>query len=268
MQAVKRLALAPGLEATTTLNAVALRAAILGKFIGAATTVATLNYLISGHARGYQGTKIGAVSWKDDEGKVHQFDVAGLLGATTGARRLGLMQAAEAKERNLANTTAAAAGARGLTTTLISQFAGPAVRAVAIGATGKDPYGNQIADVSPQGNDPVKNITAALVGANPLVEAAVGIHDGRPWSEVWQRQLTRFSPSTPSSLATSDRFTEVVTKKNLMEYADWLATRARKLPQADRAEFVRKRLAADNVTGPSFKEVQAEVKRKGTYRYK
>lgn len=268
VQVAKRLALAPGLEATTTMNAVALRAAILGKFIGAATTIATLNYILNGSARGLPGTKLGAVSWQGKDGRTRQFDLGAFLGATAGARALGIAQVIEAKERGLGGTTAAAQGARGIATTLTSQLAGPSVRFATVALTGKDPYGMQVAPMSPQGSDPVKNIMAALQGANPIVDVASRIHAGQPWSDVWQRQLTRYSPSTPSSLSTSGKFAKVVTNKNLMEYADWVASQARKLDQSERSAFVREQLARDGVVGPQLRAAQTEIKRKGVYKYK
>lgn len=268
VQVAKRLALAPGLEATTTMNAVALRAAILGKFIGAATTIATLNYILNGSARGLPGTKLGAVSWQGKDGRTRQFDLGAFLGATAGARALGIAQVIEAKERGLGSTTAAAQGARGIATTLTSQLAGPSVRFATVALTGKDPYGMQVAPMSPQGSDPVKNIVAALQGANPIVDVASRIHAGQPWSDVWQRQLTRYSPSTPSSLSTSGKFAKVVTNKNLIEYADWVASQARKLDQSERSAFVREQLARDGVVGPQLRAAQTEIKRKGVYKYK
>lgn len=265
-QAVKRLALAPGVKATSPGNALALRADVLGGFVGAAVTIGALNWLISGKARGLPGTRLGSVSWQDTEGKTHEIDVGGLTGLTTGARRLGVMGAIEAKERGLPAGIAAGQAARGLATTATSQLAGPVVRFGTIALTGHDSYGNQIARPSPTGN-PVNNVVAAARSVNPIVDMIAGMHEGKSWEETRQRQLTRYAPYSPSGVQTSERFPEIVEGVKLKEYGDQLAAKARKLNMEDRMEFVLQRLDEDKVEGAGRKQVLEEIKRKGVLKY-
>lgn len=272
VQAVKRLATAPGLEGTTPLHAAALHTAIAAKFVGTALTVATINYLLNGTARGLPGTRLGAVSWEGKDGKTHEFDLGGFLGATTGARAIGLMGTVEAKERGLDTGTALASGARSIGTTLTSQFAGPVVRTTTIGLTGKDPYGFQIADMKPPtdnvfASQMASNIKAAAQQVNPVVDLLAGLHEGKTWEELRQRQLTRYATRTPSGVQTSENYAQIVTRANLNKYADWLSSEARKRGQGERLEWIIDRLDKDNLEGADRKQVLTELRRKGTFKF-
>ncbi len=243
---VKMATLSPGAKASSNLAAAALRANVLSKWVGAATLIGTVNYLITGKMMGRPGTPIGSVdSGKDDEsGKPLTIPALDIIGVGRGLRVTGIRGAAQAKYLGLPNQVAADAAARDIINSATSPFAGPGIRFAKIAATGEPTAINvgRVAPVVPPGkNQLAQNVESAAIEANPLIKS---IHqkavEGKSWREALAGQLPRFTLTSGKPPEMVENYPEIVHKAQLNAYLDDVVGRARKMPEARRDEYLDK----------------------------
>jgi len=266
----------PGAKAPTNLAALALRADVIGGWIGFVVFGAALNTLLSGHPEGPKGTKFGDIGWVGDDGKTHTFPLGALSGYGRTLRITGVGKLIEAAQQGVSPNIAATEAAQSLANTAISQVTGPAVRFLSIAATGKTPGipAYQAAPLAPPQEDfhlfksqIAKNIVEALKEVNPIVNSTIDASQGKSLNDIMQQQLTRYTPREVSSLASSGRLGEVKNLISARDYADGLAAEAKKLPHNKRADFIQSRLAEDQVPPIFLHVIAAELRKKGAYKY-
>lgn len=274
--AVRRLGLGPGAKAPTKLRALALRADILGGWVGFAAIVTGLNYLISGNAFGPTGTPLGAVGWIGDDGKTKFFDVGGMTGYGRSLRISGIKDVAEGQMAGVQPGISAKQFGERMANTALGYVAGPLPRFATTATTGKSLSVPSV-DISEPGvpsenfrimdNQFAMNVKEALKEANPIVNSLFMMNEGKPLQEIASKQATRYMPKSVSGIKSSDKFGEIVNKSNTKDYADRISKEARKLPRNERMDFIAKRLESDNVDPKFIPEIQREIKFKGTFKY-
>lgn len=278
VQGLRTLAGAPGAKAPTKLAALALRADKVAGILGFAVVVTAINYLVSGSPDGPKGTKLGAIGWIGDDGRLHQFDVGMLTGFSRGARITGLQGIVEAKRAGLGTGSAMLAGAQGIGNTAISSATGPANRFAFMAVTGKRPSippVQEAAPAVPQGEDDfnllktqvAKNILEAIKQANPIVDATVRLKQGK-YEEALTRQLSRYTPRTGMATETIEALPKIVAAGELNNYVDALAKEARKKPLGyERNTFVREKMDDDGVPTELRAKAMIGLQRKGVFKY-
>lgn len=270
VQGLRTLGLGPGAKGTGKLAALALRAEKASNLIGFAVLVGTVNYLVSGTSTGPKGTKLGAVGWIGDDGKLHQFDLGALTGISRGARITGIQPTIEAARLGLTDKEALASGVQGAGNTLLSSAMGPMNRAIFTALTGKraglPPV--QEAPVVPPGKSQVMaNVLQSAQQVNPLVDAAARVIQGKP-GEAVTRQLSRYTPKTGLSTETIEALPKITQTSQVNAYADALAKEAHKIPMKERGKWIMDRLKEDGLTPEMKGRAMLELRRKGAWSYK
>lgn len=276
VQGVRTMVGSPGIKAANNVAALALRADKIAGILGFVILVAVLNMLVSQNASGPPGTKLGAVGWIGDDGRLHQLDLGSLTGMSRGPRITGLQGYVEARRLGLTQGTAIAAGAQGAANTLISAATGPMNRELFMAITGKRPSIPPIQEapvVPPQEDEQlnllktqtVRNILESAKQANPIVDASIRMMQGK-YEEALTRQVSRYTPRTGMKEETIENLPKIVQASELRAYTEALAKEARKLPLgADRTAFIMDRLDADNLSGPLRRRAMIELRRHGAF---
>ncbi len=273
---LRRLVGAPGAKATSNMAALALRADIAGGFIGFVALTTYLNYLLSGNAAGPKGTPLGAVGWKDEHGKTHFFNVGRLLGYERGARITGLGPYMEARRNGLTHEQALQAGGRSVASTVMSYPAGPGPRALYTVGTGmrmnqptvrEAPAVPPTESLNPFKTQLAKNIQTAVIEANPAISSLHDLREGKSVSDIAEKQFGRYTPREGKSEGFYRALPKIVTKGQLIDYADDVVKEARKLPISQRMNYIQTRFNKDDLKAQYRNDVMTEIKRKGVLRY-
>lgn len=272
----RRMLGAPGVKASSTRAAAALRADIAAGALGFVMLVAFLNYLISGKAEGPKGTRLGAVGWIGKDKKLHQLDLGLLTGWTRGPRVTGAQAYVESKRSGLSTESAVRASMRQMGNTAISAIAGPGVQFTTKVVTGHRPGVPMVreAPVTPPQDEfnPLKsqlasNIKTAFRQANPIVDSTVSAIEGRPAQEIMQRQFSRFSPRVGMSEQTIEALPRIVKNSEINDYADALAKESHKVPVGQRPKWLLDRLNQDQLAPDVKARALIELRRKGAFTY-
>ena len=193
--AAKSLAFSPGLKGSSVSANLQLRGAILARYAAIGAGVALANYLKWGRFDGGNNTPYGAIRLDDDEnGKTRYFDVLGRTPLGRGLRETGLKTVIEDARSGQLGTETMDKAVKTAGTAMLSPFEGPLVRDLAVGLTGYDPSGFDVAEHAPIGqSQAVANLKAMAVEANPIVSSLMGNKNANP---LLENQLGPFAPRT------------------------------------------------------------------------
>lgn len=275
-QGLRRLLLAPGVSGTSARAKLALHADIAAGLMGFAVLVAFLNYLLSGKAEGPKGTKLGAVGWMGKDGKLQQLDLGLLTGWTRGARITGVQAFVESKRAGLPSNSALMAATRSVGNTALSEVTGPLNRFATVSLTGKRPGVPMVQEAqvvppqdefAPLRSQIAENTATALRQSSPLVDAIASFQEGKPISEIAQRQASRFTPRAGLSQETIENLPRIVKASEINAYADALGKQARKVPITERWKFVSDRMTQDGLSPELRGRAVVEMRKKGIFRY-
>lgn len=273
---LRRMVLAPGARGPTFRAKLALHADIAAGLIGFGVLVAVINYLLNQDVNGPKGTKLGAVGWIGEDGKLHQLDLGMLTGWTRGARITGFQAAVEARRAGLSGNTALMAATRSMGNTALSEVIGPLNRFATVALTGKRPGVPMVQeaqvvpprdDFAPLRSQIAENVATGLRQASPLADAVAGFAEGKPISDIAQRQASRFTPRTGMTQETIANLPRIVKASEINEYADALGKEARKVPLAQRWQFVSDRMTQDQLNADLRSRAVIEMRKKGVFRY-
>lgn len=242
---VKMATLSPGAKASNNLAALALRANVLSKWVGAATLAGLLNYLLTkdkgGGVMGRPGTPIGKLDTgkNDKAGRPLLLPLFDLIGLGRALRVTGAGAAINAKRYGLTDGDAINSAFRDVANSAIGPAAGPPVRFGMTAATGQAPAVNvpRVSPVAPPGKNQVAvNVTTALEQANPAIGAFFHYQQGKSASEAISSQAPRFtlSPGRPERMMKD--YLAIVRRAQANSFIEDVIGRARKMePEARRA---------------------------------
>lgn len=276
VQAVRNLGMGPGAKGTSAAASLALRADKAAGLIGFAVLVTAINKVVSGSATGPKGTPLGSVGWVGDDKKVHTFNLSRLFGYARSGQVTGIQPAIEARRLGLTPNQALAAGGRGVAGSALNYVTGPLNRTMAIAATGKRPGVPMVQeakvvpprdDMAPLKSQAAANVIQALQEANPAVDAVARYMEGKPLSEIAQRQFSRYTPRTGMSQSTIEALPKIVKTGEIQNYVDQLSKDARKLPLMERGTFIYGQLDKDGVQTQDRADVLKRLRIKGVWKY-
>ena len=256
---VKMVGLQSGAAHTTALAHAITATNIAMKWVGTAALIGTANYLLThnkgGGVLGRPGVPLGNIDTgtTDENDKPLSIPVGDIIGISRGLRVTGAKGAFQAKRAGLTAGDVKDAALRDVVNTVVSPYAGPAVRAGSAvlfnhaPGIGTPPVFHI---VPPTGDDTQKsqiahNIVGALADVNPAVSAFVAKHENPslPNSEVMKRQLPRFTLRPTSSMDMMENYPEIVHKAQLNQYNEDTIYTARRLKPADRAAYIEQQLS-------------------------
>lgn len=274
---VKMATLSPGVKATNNFAAAALRLNVLSKWVGVATLLGTLNYLLTkdkgGGLMGRPGVPVGNLDTgrNDKNGKPLSLPLADIMGVGRAARVTGIKGVLNAKRLGLTDTDALDAAARDIINSAIGPAMGPGPRAAVVSATGSPPAVGvpRSAPVAPPGKSQLKvNVEEALKDANPIVKSFMDYHSGAKTArEALGQQLPRFTLQSGKTEAVAAKYPQIVNKAQLNDYAQYLAGEARKVPLRERYRWVLNRLKEDELNPVNAAQAQILLRRKGVFQY-
>ncbi len=240
----------PGVRASSTPAALALRANMLAKILGLIATVMLLNWLLTrkkgGGVMGRPGVRLGAIdTGKDDKnGRPMQLDILAMTGPGRGLRVTGIRGFAEAKLHGLPTGTALDSASRDIINSAVAPFAGPAVRFGAVAATGSPSaigVGRVSPVVPPGHNQTLANFKQALLDANPVVS---GINKAmQPGSagvmEELKTQLPRLVPQAGKPPQMMKDYPAIVRRAQANAFIEDVIGKARKMAPQERQQYLR-----------------------------
>lgn len=152
----------------------------------------TINHLISGSPTGYPGTPVGAISWKDKNGKLITVDPLQWTGARRGMRITGVNAAVNGILNRQEPGKIMDNAAHDVWGGIIHPWAGPVVNAASTLVTGKNAGQFQQAPTAKMGqSQAVLNAKAVPEQFNPLVASTIqGL--GKDWDWKKAAQSTGF----------------------------------------------------------------------------
>lgn len=241
--AVRTALLDPGVKATSVPAALALRANQAAKWLGAATLIGSLNYLITGKATGRDGVPLGSVDTgkNDENGRPLYIKVSDWLGLGRAVRVTGIRGAVEAKRAGLTNQDALDSAVRDIGNSAMAPWEGPPIRALgvatgiptAIGVKRPAPV------VAPGESQRASDLKYAAIEANPIFGS---IHDryktGGGITESLQRQLPRYLPQSGKSDEFMSNYPKIVHKAQASSFIDDVIGRARPLSGKARRDVI------------------------------
>ncbi len=172
-QAMRRVTLSPGIRAANLQSAVQMRAVEgVGVLATLVAVPAVMNAILTGKPGGRPGTPFGAIdTGKDDKnGKMIVVDPAQWIGLRRGMRMTGINAAVEGLRRGEPTREIEKNMGRDIIGSAVHPWAGPAVQAPVIAATG------QTTGFRKESKDPGdywENFKAALANINPLLHGWV-----------------------------------------------------------------------------------------------
>ena len=230
--------------ATLGIRAVTLNPNMAAKWIGTATLVGTVNYLITGQLQGRKGTPLGAIDTgkNDENGRPKYFNVAAFTGQSRALRTVGARGAIEAARLGLQPSDMVSAAARDIVNVGLGATVGPGPKAAFIAATGRSPAVDvgRASAVAPPGDSQVKeNVKAAILQANPILQSVYEANrPGGNASKAIERQLPRFTLTTGKSERLVENYPQIVEMAQSREFVDDVIHTARSLPLSKREAFV------------------------------
>lgn len=166
----------PGLKGSSTAHRVGLHAEVLGRIALVAGSAALANYLAHGRVDGSDDTPLGAIKLGESNGKTIYYDLTNLTGLTRGMRATGLLALTEGLRRG---DTAGQIGDRAFRNAWQSALhpaEGPAVSFIHTALSGENTLGQKISKKAMPGEgQSIKDITAALLAANPVIGQIAGV---------------------------------------------------------------------------------------------
>ncbi len=256
----------------------ALKADILGGWIGYAVVVGSLNKLLSGSPTGARGTPLGDIGWTGDDGRTHRFPLGTLTGFSRGLRATGIGGAIESQMLGLPPNEIVRSGAQALGNTALNYVAGPMVRVPFMALTGQSASipSIQKADPAPPSTDeftPLKsqmayNILEAVKEAHPIAGSLGQVYEGvkhgetpgKLASDVAERQLFRYYPHMVSAIKSSERYPQAVHTSDLHRFIEGTIAQIRRAPSEERNERIRE--AVDQVEPKDRQRTRAELQRR------
>lgn len=113
----------------------------------------------------------------------------------------------------------------------------------------------------------VQNILTAAQTASPAVDAVMSWKQGKPAAEIMQRQFGRYTPRAGMAPETYEALPKIIESSEMYKYADYVASRARRLPIDQRADFIVKQFEKDGVQDENWRQAWQIIRRKGVLRY-
>jgi hypothetical protein len=274
---IRRMAMDPGVKASSMGSAMALRAEIAAGWLGFGVLTGVLNYLVSGNASGPPGTRLGAVGWIGDDKRLHQFDLGRITGYSRGPRITGIQGVIEARRLGLNREAQIEAALQGPANVGISMVSGPLNRFASVAITGKRPGVPMVKEVDRKPPQPERNFDAlktqiaanigtALKEANPAVDFSYSTtFTDEPVEDAIARQFGRYTPSTGPTTKTIEALPRIVEQGQLKNYGEDFASMARKIPAAQRMKFVREKMDKDSVAPEMRARVLRDLQKRGVF---
>ncbi len=175
---MRLLTLDPGVKATSTTQAIAMRAEILAKLVAVVGAVALANKALWKNNLGDDDTPLGAIkTGKTPDGKSTYFDLTAFTGLTRGFRQTGLLALGEGLRQGSSPQRITDRGMEAFFTNLMHPMEGPVVNFAHTLITGRDSFGRDvIPPESAGGSRAIESLRAAAIQSNPFAAAALG-HD-------------------------------------------------------------------------------------------
>ncbi len=271
---IRNMLLSPGLKATSPMAAAALRANALAGWVGFVTLVATLNWLLTrnkgGGVMGRPGVPTGNIdSGADDEqGHPISFPVADALGYGRGLRMTGVRRLIEAKRYGIDQNQALDSALGDVVNAAVSPALGPIIRTGFSAVTGRPPalnVGRTAPVVGPEQSQFAANVLDALRRMNPLVNMAYDAREGKSGWDMARSQAQRFSPQAGMTESKAESLPRIISRARLNDFTDDLARRARRLPLADRAAFIRDEMEKAELSGAERVRVHRQIQARTRY---
>ncbi len=188
MQGLRAITMAPGVEAGSYKQAVALRAEVLGRIAAVLGTSLLANYFMWKRVDGDESTPAGAIKVGEKDGKSISMDLVNFTGLTRGLRQTGLLALLEGARQGQPAGTIADRATQNAYHAVMHPFEGPGVSMLHTMATGENTIGMKVADKAQRGeSQAVNNFQAALWNFNPVV--AVGSHHDRAQKDAEKEVL-------------------------------------------------------------------------------
>ena len=271
--AVKNVTADPGVKATSLNSAAALKGLTASRFAGTIGTIMLTNYLLTqnkgGGIFGRPGTPLLSIdTGKDDkQGKPIIVNAVGkLFGYDRALRSTGIKGFVESKMHGLNNTQAIHSSLRDVINTTVGMVAGPPVRFAVGAATGYPTaidMNRQFPIVAPGSSQKLSDLKNSLLASNPLSETYRQIQEkGTDFPKALQigleKQLPGFTPRAGLNPDTEAKLPEIVDRRELKDYIDFVAKETYRLPTEERREFLLKKLAEipDSLRGRAIFELR------------
>lgn len=243
----------PGIPATSTMAAAALRANVMAKWVGAFVLTGTLNYLLTkdkgGGVLGRPGVPIGKIDTglNDENDRPLSLPVFDILGLGRALRVTGARGLIESQRKGLTLQNSFDAAATDAWNTNISPFAGPVIRFAGVASSGKQlpainvPRTSKV--VPPGESQTAENLKQAILDANPIIKSiSLAGEPGQGISAAVRQQIPRLSLQPSQSADFMANYPEIVRKAQAREYINDVIGRARKMKPVDQETFVQEAL--------------------------
>lgn len=246
---VRNAVFAPGVEATSNLNALALRANVIAKAIGTFSTIAAANYLLTGKATGRPGTPLGRIDTGNDDSAGRPLTVPALdiAGFGRGYRVTGVRGAVEAARMGLTKADMIDAAKRDIANSIIGPVGGPIPR-FAIGAVVGRPAAVGIGRgdyeaAAPGESQTLKDVKQAAIEVNPTLNAIHTLmQPGKTWRDFVAKQFPRFTPQPGKPASMVENYPEIVQKAQAGAFVDDVIHRARQMDQESKVRYLQESL--------------------------
>lgn len=247
--AIRESTFNPGVKASSTPAALALKANMLSKWIGTAALIMTANYLLTkdkgGGVGGRPGTPLGCIDTgtKDKNGRNVLINVLNITGQGRALRVTGLKGFIDSKRMGLDTSTAIDSGSRDMVNAAISPWAGPVAR-FAVGAmSGYSTavnVGRAYPVVPPGTSQRLSDFKNAVINMSPI---AGGIQkwlqpQNQGWWEIVKSQFPRLVPQSARPDSMTANFSEIVKKAQANDFIGYVIHASRTVPIQNRHEFL------------------------------
>lgn len=252
---IRTVAGSPGVPATSTMAAAALRANVMSKWIGSFVLTGALNYILTkdkegGGVMGRPGVPIGRIDTglDDENGRPLSFPLFDVLGLGRGLRVTGARGMIESQRKGLTLQNSFDAAATDIWNTNISPFTGPVIRFGGVASSGKPlPAINvpRTSPVAPPGkSQTAENLKQAIIDANPVIKSiALSQEPGQGMKAAIRQQVPRLTLQPSQSAEFMSKYPEIVRKAQAREFINDVIGRARKMGPDDQEAFVQEALA-------------------------
>ena len=236
----------PGVKATSTPAALALRANVLSKWVGGVTLVASLNYLTTGKVAGRPGVPIGNIDTgkTDENGRPLSIPAFDLLGLGRAMRVTGARGAMTAYRNGLTPGDTVDATGRDIANSQLAPWTGGPTGRV-LSSVLNEPFGYGLPKpnpIVPPGDSQIaSNLKQAFVHSNPILASAYArAQPGTSTLDALRQQIPRLVPTPSKGADFMAKYPLIVHKAQLNAYTNDLIYRARQLAPAAQQEFLDK----------------------------
>ena len=234
----------PGVKATSTPAALALRANVLSKWVGGVTLVASLNYLTSGKVAGRPGVPIGNIDTgkTDENGRPLSIPVFDLLGLGRAMRVTGARGAMTAYRNGLTPGDTVDATGRDIANTQLAPWTGGPTGRI-LSSVLNEPFGYGLPKpnpIVPPGDSQIaSNLKQAFIHSNPILASAYArSQPGVSTLDALRQQIPRLVPTPSKGADFMAKYPLIVHKAQLNAYTNDLIYRARQLAPAPQQQFL------------------------------